>query len=44
MLTEIPNGLDEIIDTYGSLDDPQFETEHIVLINCPIRYVSRARK
>lgn len=25
MLTENPNGLDEIIDTYGSLDDPQFE-------------------
>lgn len=25
MLTENPNGLDEIIDTDGSLDDPQFE-------------------
>jgi hypothetical protein len=35
MLTEIPNGLDEIIDTYGSLDSPQFEANHIVLFNLP---------
>ena len=30
MLTEIPNGLDEIIAAYGSLAEPQFENKHIV--------------
>ncbi len=35
MLTQIPNGLDEIIHTYGSLDDPQFEARHIVLFDLP---------
>ena len=35
MLTQIPNGLDEIIHTYGSLDDPQFEGKHIVLFDLP---------
>ncbi len=35
MLTQIPNGLDEIIATYGSLDEGQFETKHIVLFNLP---------
>ena len=35
MLTQIPNGLDEIIHTYGSLDDGQFEARHIVLFNLP---------
>jgi hypothetical protein len=35
VLTEIPNGLDEIIATYGSLDDPQFENKHIVSFDLP---------
>jgi len=49
MLTVIPNGLDEIIHTYGSLDDPQFESRHIVLFQLPYplvfsgQQVTRAR-
>lgn len=35
MLTQIPVGLDEIIQTFGSLDDPQFEANNIVLFNLP---------
>jgi hypothetical protein len=35
MLTQIPNGLDEIIHTYGSIDDPKFEAKHIVLFPLP---------
>jgi hypothetical protein len=35
MLTQIPNGLDEIIHTYGSIDDANFETRHIVLFPLP---------
>jgi len=40
MLTQIPNGLDEIIHTYGSLDDPQFESNQIVSFDLPytLRY------
>ena len=40
MLTQIPNGLDEIIHTYGSLDDSQFEANHIVSFELPyiLRY------
>src|SRR5260370_8479294 len=40
MLTQIPNGLDEIIHTYGSLDDPQFEANQIVSFDLPytLRY------
>jgi hypothetical protein len=49
MLTRIPNGLDEIINTYGSIDDTQFETKHIVLFELPLpagfegQQVTRAR-
>jgi len=35
MLTDTPVGLDEIIHTFGSLDDPQFETRSIVLFDLP---------
>jgi len=35
MLTQTPVGLDEIIHTFGSLDDPQFETQNIVLFDLP---------
>jgi len=35
MLTQIPNGLDQIIHTYGSLDDPQFEAKHLTRFNLP---------
>ena len=35
MLNQTPVGLDQIIHTFGSLDDPQFEANHIVLFNLP---------
>ena len=35
MLTQTPVGLDEIIHTFGKLDDPQFESQSIVLFNLP---------
>ena len=35
MLTQIPVGLDEIIDTFGNLDDLQFEAKNVVLFNLP---------
>lgn len=35
MLTQIPVGLDEIIHTFGSLDDPNFESHNIVLFTLP---------
>lgn len=35
MLTTIPNGLDEIIHTFGSLNDPKFEAKNIVLFDLP---------
>ena len=35
MLTHIPNGLDEVIHTYGSLDDPQFEGKHLTRFDLP---------
>jgi hypothetical protein len=40
MLTEIPNGLDEIIAAYGSLDEPHFENKYIVSFDLPymLRY------
>src|ERR1051325_7157544 len=40
MLTQIPHGLDEIIHTYGSLDDPQFESKHLTRFDLPyqLRY------
>ena len=46
MLTEIPNGLDEIIATYGSLDDSQFENKHIVSFDLPytLRYEGQTVK
>jgi hypothetical protein len=46
MLTEIPNGLDEIIHTYGSLDDPKFEANHIVSFDLPytLRYEGKEVK
>ena len=34
MLTKVPDGLEEIIDTYGSLSDPDFE-QRIVSIKLP---------
>jgi hypothetical protein len=39
VLTQIPNGLDEIIHTYGSIDDAQFEAKHIVLFQLPFPLV-----
>lgn len=40
MLTQICIGLDELIFTYGSLDDPHFESKHIVSFDRPytLRY------
>ena len=35
MLTAVPHGLDEIIHTYGSLDDLQFESKHLTRFNLP---------
>ncbi len=35
MLTEIPNGLDEIIHVFGSLDDPHFEENNITMFSFP---------
>lgn len=35
MLTSIPNGLDEINDVFGSLDDPDFEKNNIVQVTFP---------
>ena len=44
MLTQIPNGLDEIIATFGSLDDPRFENNNIVSFDLPytLRYEGQA--
>jgi hypothetical protein len=40
MLTKTPNGLPEIIHTFGDPHDPQFEAKNIVLFDLPypIRY------
>jgi hypothetical protein len=35
MLTETPVGLDQIIHTFGNIDDPQFEARNIVLFDLP---------
>ena len=35
MLTAIPVGLDEILDTFGDPGDPGFEAEHILLFSLP---------
>lgn len=35
MIVQIPNGLDEIMALYGSLDDPEFERVNIVLFRLP---------
>jgi hypothetical protein len=35
MLTKTPNGLDEIIDTFGSLDSSRFESRYIVPFTLP---------
>jgi hypothetical protein len=35
MLTTTPVGLDEIIETFGSLDNPNFEAENIVAFTLP---------
>ena len=35
MLTKTPVGLDEIIHTFGSLDDAKFEANHIALFDLP---------
>ena len=36
MLAKIPNGLDEILDTFGSIDDPtRFELESVVSFDLP---------
>jgi hypothetical protein len=50
MLTNIPNGLDEILATFGSVDVPgDFEARHIVMFDLPYplvydgRTVSRSR-
>ncbi|HEY6328670.1 MAG TPA: M15 family metallopeptidase, partial [Blastocatellia bacterium] len=43
MLTQIPSGLNEIIHTFGSIDDPKFEAENIVSFNFPytLRYAGQ---
>jgi len=35
MLYEIPNGLDEIIHIFGSIDDPSFEADNILSFDLP---------
>jgi hypothetical protein len=35
MLIKIPNGLDEIIHTFGSISDPHFEARNIVQFDLP---------
>ena len=35
MLTQIPVGLDEIIHTFGGLDDSNFEANNVVAFNLP---------
>ena len=35
MLTKTPVGLDEIIRTFGSIDDPMFEQKYIVAFKLP---------
>ena len=35
MLTAIPVGLDEILDTFGDPGDPGFEVEYILLLSLP---------
>lgn len=35
MLTHIPAGLREIISTFGALDDPHFERDHIITVETP---------
>lgn len=35
MLTKTPNGLDEIIDVFGSLDTPNFEAKYIEAFTLP---------
>ncbi len=44
MLTQIPNGLDEIIAAYGSLDDPQFENKHIVSFDLPFTCATKVSR
>ena len=43
MLTKIPNGLPEIIDTFGHPDAPDFEAENIVTLQLPypLRYAGQ---
>jgi len=35
MLLTVPNGLDELIATFGTLDDPDFEQKHIMSFELP---------
>lgn len=35
MITRIPSGLDEIIHTFGSLNDPNFEARNIIVFTLP---------
>src|SRR2546428_8433080 len=35
MLTKTPVGLDELIHTFGSIDDPSFESKNIVTFTLP---------
>ena len=35
MITNPPSGLDAILATFGSLDDPDFEAKHITLFDLP---------
>ena len=46
MLKKVPAGLDQIIKTFGSLDDPKFEQKNIVSITLPypIRYAGKVVK
>ena len=49
MLTKTPSGLREIIQVFGSIDDPKFEAKNIVLFSLPYpliydgKEVTRAR-
>lgn len=46
MLTRIPSGLDDLIDTFGSLDTPNFELEYteMFFLPYPLRYAGKEVK
>ena len=44
MLTHIPNGLDEIIDTFGNLDLPNWEAKHLEVFTLPYPLLYEGKK